>query len=103
MADKKEEKKFSRKEVVIENINWISAFPKIGKKYQARIRYRQPLEECEVISIADKNKSVDKILLSQKSVLVSFKNPQRAVTPGQSLVIYDGEEMMGEELFQSKI
>ena len=61
VAEKKEEKIFSRKEVVVENANWISAAPEIGKKYQARIRYRQPLEECEVISIADKNKSVDKI------------------------------------------
>mgnify|MGYP001572455035 CR=1 FL=1 len=83
VAEKKEEKKFSRKEVVIENINWISAFPKIGKKYQARIRYRQPLEECK-ISKASKN-----------SAKIVFDNPQRAVTPGQSLVIYDREEMMG--------
>ena len=84
MAEKKRRKKFSRKEVVIENINWISAFPKIGKKYQARIRYRQPLEECK-ISKASKN-----------SAKIVFDNPQRAVTPGQSLVIYDREEMMGE-------
>ena len=103
MADKKEEKKFSRKEVVIENINWISAFPKIGKKYQARIRYRQPLEDCEIIKINSGDNNVkDKILLSQKSVLVSFKNPQRAVTPGQSLVIYEGEEMVGGGIIQSQ-
>ena len=83
VADKKEEKNFSRKEVAVENTNWISAVPKIGKKYQARIRYRQPLEECEVAEI------------SKNSTKIIFKNPQRAVTPGQSLVVYDGEEMVG--------
>ena len=83
VAEKKDEKKFSRKEVVVENANWISAIPKKGKKYKARIRYRQPLEECEVAEV------------SKNSTKIIFKNPQRAVTPGQSLVIYDGEEMLG--------
>ena len=89
VAEKKEEKKFSRKEVVIENINWISAFPKIGKKYQARIRYRQPLEDCEIVEI------------SKTSAKIVFDNPQRAVTPGQSLVIYDKEKMLGGGIIQS--
>jgi len=89
VAEKKDEKKFSRKEVVIGNASWIFAVPKIGKKYQARIRYRQPLEECEVAEV------------SKNSTKIIFKNPQRAVTPGQSLVIYDGEEMLGGGIIQS--
>src|SRR3989344_3516071 len=89
VAEKKDEKKFSRKEVVVENANWISAIPKKGKKYKARIRYRQPLEECEVAEV------------SKNSTKIIFKNPQRAVTPGQSLVIYDGEEMLGGGIIQS--
>jgi len=89
VAEKKDEKKFSRKEVFIENANWISAVPKIGKKYRARIRYRQPLEECEAAEV------------SKNSTKIIFKNHQRAITPGQSLVIYDGEEMMGGGVIQS--
>jgi len=89
VAEKKDEKKFSRKEVVVENASWISAVPKIGKKYKARIRYRQPLEECEVAEV------------SKNSTKIIFKNPQRAITPGQSLVIYDGEEMLGGGIIQS--
>ena len=89
VAEKKDEKKFRRKEVVIGNASWISAVPKIGKKYQARIRYRQPLEECEVAEV------------SKNSTKIIFKNPQRAVTPGQSLVVYDGEEMLGGGVIQS--
>jgi len=89
VAEKKDEKKFSRKEVVIRNASWISAVPKIGKKYQARIRYRQPLEECEVAEV------------SKNSTKIIFKNPQRSVTHGQSLVIYDREEMIGGGVIQS--
>ena len=89
VAEKKDEKKFSRKEVVIENASWISTYPKKGKKYQARIRYRQPLEECEVAEV------------SKNSTKIIFKKSQRAVTPGQSLVVYDGEEMLGGGIIQS--
>src|SRR3989338_2626264 len=89
VAEKKDEKSFSRKEVIVGNASWISAVPKIGKKYQARIRYRQPLEECEVAEV------------SKNSTKIIFKNPQRAVTPGQSLVVYDGEEMLGGGIIQS--
>ena len=89
VAEKKDEKSFSRKEVIIENANWISAVPKIGKKYRARIRYRQPLEECEAAEI------------SKDSTKIIFKNSQRAVTPGQSLAVYDGEEMLGGGIIQS--
>ena len=89
VAEKKDEKSFSRKEVVVENASWISAVPKIGKKYQARIRYRQPLEECEAAEV------------SKNSTKIIFKNSQRAVTPGQSLVVYDGKEMLGGGVIQS--
>lgn len=45
----------------------------------ARIRYRQPLQECAV-SVGEKGE-----------LTVSFSEPQRAVTPGQSIVLYDGD------------
>ena len=66
------------KEVHLESVNWISDAPDPKKKYTARIRYRQPLEECNV-----------------SGTTVIFKKPQRAVTPGQSLVLYDGARVLG--------
>ena len=93
-AEKKDEKSFSRKEVVVGNASWISTHPKIGKKYQARIRYRQSLEECEVAEVS--------IRQPADSTKIIFKNSQRAITPGQSLVIYDGEEMLGGGVIQSQ-
>jgi tRNA-specific 2-thiouridylase len=47
----------------------------------AKVRYRQEDQECDVK--IDGNK-----------ILVRFTEPQRAVTPGQSVVIYDENECL---------
>lgn len=104
VAEQKNEKKFYKREVVIDETNWINGAPDFSKKprtrtsslrgkYLARIRYRQPLQKCRLISIAG------------DSATIRFDNPQRAVTSGQSLVLYRGpsfakasagkEEMLG--------
>jgi len=83
VAKEKEEKEFYKKEVIIDRANWISELPKEKKKYLARIRYRQPLQECQVVSV------------SAGSATIHFEKPQRAVTSGQSLVLYKGLEMLG--------
>lgn len=48
-----------------------------------RIRYRTPIVPCTLKTHAD------------GTVNVTFSEPQWAVTPGQSAVFYDGEEMLG--------
>lgn len=84
VAEKFDEKKFAKNEVVIMDANWIDGFvPKMNKIYLARIRYRQPLEKCRIVKI------------SNNSAKIIFDNPQRAITSGQSLVVYDEENMLG--------
>ena len=48
----------------------------------AKVRYRQKDQECN-------------IKISEDKITVNFKNPQRAVTPGQSVVIYKDDECLG--------
>lgn len=62
-------------------LNW---FTEPGKAFDclARIRYRQPLQKCHVE-------------LAGSEARVTFKDPQRAVTSGQSIVFYDGDQMLG--------
>jgi tRNA-specific 2-thiouridylase len=69
--------------IVLENINWISGVPEIGKTYFARIRYRQPLFECGVLSLSD------------TTATISFSTEQPTLAPGQSLVLYDGAVCVG--------
>lgn len=79
----KEEALFKR-ELTAHKINLISV-PKIeGKmKVKAKIRYRQTEAPATVIQTAD------------DEIKVIFDEPQRAITRGQSVVLYDGDTVVG--------
>jgi tRNA-specific 2-thiouridylase len=64
---------------------WVSgSAPDLPLPCKARIRYRQPLQGCEVRATGE------------AGVLeVVFGVRQRAVTPGQFVVLYDGDEVIG--------
>ena len=70
------------------SLNWISYKPEEGKKYQAKFRYRQADQEVTLKYISD-----DEIQV--------FYNDVRAVTPGQAVVIYDGEICLGGGIIDS--
>lgn len=55
----------------------------------AKTRYRQPDQECRVTIRAD------------GSLDVVFSEPQRAVTPGQSVVFYQGDICLGGAVIES--
>ena len=61
-------------------LNWIAA-PRDGR-CAAKVRYRQPDQACEVGLHGD-------------CAEVAFDAPQRAVTPGQYVAFYDGDECLG--------
>ena len=65
-------------------LSWVSGFPpEAGAKLTARVRYRQADQDCVVTRIGS-----DELVLE-------FGQPQRAVTAGQSVVLYDGENCLG--------
>ncbi|MCQ2547474.1 MAG: tRNA 2-thiouridine(34) synthase MnmA [Clostridia bacterium] len=55
----------------------------LGKALKAKLRYAQKPENCRIISSED------------DSITVEFDSPQRAVTPGQSLVLYQDDVLIG--------
>lgn len=63
---------------------------KSGQKCAAKIRYRQADQECHVEITEDKCKIV-------------FSQPQRAITPGQSVVLYIDNRCVGGGIIQEKI
>lgn len=65
-------------------LHWISGpAPRQPLRTTAKIRYRQQDQSCTLHPLADGR------------TLVEFDHPQRAVTPGQSAVFYDGDECLG--------
>jgi len=70
------------KELSASQLNWFRD-PETPFDCHARIRYRQKEQACTIESHENER------------VVVVFNEPQRAVTSGQSIVFYDGEEMIG--------
>jgi tRNA-uridine 2-sulfurtransferase len=67
-----------------ETMDWVAGGPPAAHgRYTAKTRYRQADESCRMCVAAD------------GGVEVRFDAPQWAVTPGQSLVLYDGEICLG--------
>ena len=74
-------------ELIAENINWVSGDePRLLLKCEAVIRYRHKPIECQVKKLKVKSRG--------NKYLVKFKKPQRAVTPGQSVVFYSSAEAL---------
>lgn len=76
-------------QLTLTDVHWINGQPDMSKSYQVRTRYRAPLVEAtlQVASGADKN--------AQKTLAVALSEKIRAITPGQSTVIYDGSRVVG--------
>ncbi|WP_444900634.1 tRNA 2-thiouridine(34) synthase MnmA [Microbulbifer sp. VAAC004] len=70
--------------LVATQTHWINgAAPGESFRCQAKTRYRQPDQDCTIRVQKGGNLTVE------------FDEPQRAITPGQSLVLYDGEICLG--------
>jgi len=105
VAEGKGDKALYKKELIAENIHWISGVrPKLPLKCGARIRYRQPLQEARITNYESPKESKlptgqvrikNKTIIHNSKFIIRFKEPQRAVTPGQSIVFYDGDKVLG--------
>lgn len=68
----------------VRGFNWISGeTPAEPIRCTAKIRYRQPEQPATAIAHKD------------GSITIQFDSPQRAVTPGQAAVLYDGDTVLG--------
>jgi tRNA-specific 2-thiouridylase len=70
--------------LVAKSVNWLSGrSPRKTFKCSAVIRYGHPAASC---TVSPKNKT---------NYLVTFTKPQRAITPGQSVVFYNKRQVLG--------
>ncbi|OFZ84299.1 MAG: tRNA 2-thiouridine(34) synthase MnmA [Betaproteobacteria bacterium RBG_16_66_20] len=72
-----------RRSLKAEDASWIAGAPASGSTHSAKTRYRQADSACIVTRSAD------------GEIAVEFAQPQWAVTPGQSVVLYDGAVCLG--------
>ena len=69
--------------LIARQLHWIGGdAPRLSQNLCAKTRYRQPDQDCHLTTQDD-------------GLRVTFDAPQRAITPGQSVVFYDSEECLG--------
>jgi tRNA-specific 2-thiouridylase len=70
--------------------SWIAGqAPDARRTYGAKTRYRQVDAACRIVCLDAERCSIE------------FEQPQWAVTPGQSLVLYDGDHCVGGGIIES--
>ncbi len=87
-----EKKEIYSKGLIAEDVNIIRSDSLIdGVKYQIKIRFNHKGAPGTVFKLPD------------GSIKVLFDRPQLAITPGQSAVLYDGDEVIGGGVIKSVI
>jgi tRNA-uridine 2-sulfurtransferase len=71
------------------NLSWVNNPPGKDLKLTCKIRYRQEDSNCNIIK------------LNYNSCQVMFEYPQRAVTPGQSIVFYQDDFCLGGGIIEN--
>lgn len=70
-------------------LHWIRNIPADATKCTAKTRYRQQDQECTIH------------MQERDTAIVVFDKSVRAITPGQSIVFYNGEECLGGGIIES--
>jgi tRNA-specific 2-thiouridylase len=71
-----------RDDLQLTDLHWINDAPENGTIYQVRTRYRAPLVNCSIEQSGD-------------IFTLKLEDAVRAITPGQSAVLYDGDRVLG--------
>jgi tRNA-specific 2-thiouridylase len=69
--------------VIAKGVNWLVEAPDIGARLHVRVRHRAPLVPAELVRVDG-----DEVELALDAAV-------SAITPGQSLVLYDGDVVVG--------
>lgn len=75
--------------VVVRELNWLGDAPEIGTQMHVRVRHRAPLAAGELIRIGP------------DELEIALNEPVAAITPGQSLVLYDADRVLGGGIIES--
>jgi len=87
------EKDLYKKELIAKEVNWVAGqSPKFPLKVMAKIRYRSPSVPIIARQFSRSRRPREAIVRQKKGeknkIKIIFQKPQRAITPGQSVVFY---------------
>jgi tRNA-specific 2-thiouridylase len=77
------EEQLVREEFEVDRVNWLLPRPEIPNEVAVKIRYAHPGAPAKLET------------LDGQRARVQLRDPQRAVTPGQAAVFYDGDRVVG--------
>jgi tRNA-specific 2-thiouridylase len=80
-----------RSMALCQEAHWIGQAPSLQQPLAARIRYRQESQSCMVHPTP------------HGGLVVHFERPQRALTPGQAIVFYEGAVCLGAAMIQESL
>ena len=83
VSNKKKNSELYKKIVQLKNVSWTAdKKPSSKKTYEVKVRY-------------SKKGHLAKIINKNNKIFIQFKNPVRAITPGQHAVVYYKDEVIG--------
>jgi len=77
--------------LVAGQVHWINPIDALPLRLKAKIRYRQEDQPCTVAAT------------TEQRIVVRFDDPQRAITPGQSIVFYDDDTCLGGAVIEQAL
>ncbi|MGH7621521.1 MAG: aminomethyltransferase beta-barrel domain-containing protein, partial [Gemmatimonadaceae bacterium] len=77
--------------VVAREVNWLVDAPAVGARVEVQVRHRAPAARAEIVRVEG---------ASGGEIELALDEPVAAITPGQSLVLYDGDRVLGGGLIE---
>jgi tRNA-specific 2-thiouridylase len=78
-----------KSEFTVKDLSWTNKTPVFPLNAGVSIRYHHPDYSAKIEKITD------------SELRITFDEPQRAITPGQAAVIYNGDELLGGGLIET--
>ena len=75
--------------LIAREINWLADRPTVGTQVSVRVRHRASLTAAEIVRI------------DGDELEIALDEPVSSITPGQSVVLYDGERVLGGGFIES--
>jgi len=80
--------------LIAKNLNWLM-FENLTQPLELKAKIRFQHEEADALAIPIED--------ANEKVLVKFTEPQRAITPGQAVVFYDGDIVLGGGIIEKEV